>query len=111
MREISGRHKSEEEKAQCPSCTYERKEGQGCPVEGRRCNACGAKGHFGMSRLCTKKKKSTRTVKEEPEQSSSEDSESEEEDKGVNRVDKEHGWPGTSSKAWHRRVRHITGAV
>ena len=75
----SSRHKDEEEKLQCPRCTYERhEEGQRCPAEERRCNTFGAKGNFGMSKLCTKKKKTARRVKEEQEETSSEDSESEE---------------------------------
>ena len=52
----SGRHKGEEEKEQCPRCTYEKhKAGQRCPAEERKCNTCGDRDHFVMSKLCKKK--------------------------------------------------------
>ena len=53
----SGRHKGEE-KEQCTRCTYEKhEEGQRCPAEERKCNTCGDRGHFGMSKMCKNKKK------------------------------------------------------
>ena len=105
----SGRHRGEEEKEQCPRCTYEKHEaGQRCPAEERTCNTCGDRGHFGMSKLCKKKKKkATRRVKEEREETTSEDSDMEEE-KEVNRVVRDQVWPGMSGKAKWRSVRHIT---
>ena len=83
----SGRHKGEGEKEQCPRCTYKRHEaGQKCPAEDRTCNTCGDKGHFGMSKLCRKKKmKAARRVKEEQQETSSESSDTEWEQE-INRV-------------------------
>ena len=60
-----------------------------------------------MSKLCKKKNKAARRVKEEREETTSKDSKSEEE-KEVNRVVRDQGWPGTSDKAKRRSVRHIT---
>ena len=88
----SGRHKvkGEGEKEQCPRCTYEKHEaGQKCPAEERMCNTC-------RDKLC--KKKAARRVKEEREETTSEDSDLKEE-KEVNRVVRDRGWPGTSPKA------------
>ena len=108
----SGRHKEEEEQEQCPRCTYEKHEaGQWCPVEARRCNTCGVRGHFERSRMCKRKRKATRRVKEEREETSCGDSETEEE---VNRIDRDRGWPGTSTKAkgrciWHIATEHLEG--
>ena len=101
----SGRHKKEEEREQCPRCTYERHEvGQWCPAEVRRCNTCGVRGHFGRSRMCKRKRKAAGMVKEEREETSSRNSESDEE---VNRIDRDRGWPGTSTNAKCRSVCHI----
>ena len=101
MRQVgkySGRHKGEGEKEQCPRCTYEKhKVGQKCPAGDRTCNTCGDRGHFGISRLCKKKKKDARRVKE----TTKEDSDTEEE-KEVNRVIRDQVWPlarcGTSQR-------------
>ena len=105
----SGRHKGEGEKDQRPRCTYERNEaGQKCPAEDRTCNTCGEKGHFAMSKLCTKKKKkAARRVKEEQKDTSSESSDTEGEQE-VNRIIREQTWPGTSATARRRDVRQIT---
>ena len=54
--------------------------------------------------MCKRKRKATRRVKEEREETSCGDSETEEE---VNRIDRDRGWPGTSTKAKGRCVRHI----
>ena len=105
----SGRHKGKGEKEQCPRCTYEKHEaGQKCPAEKRTCNTCRDRGHFGMSKMCKKKKKKDkRRVKKEQKETTSEDGDVEEEME-VNRVVKDKVWPGTSSKARKRNVRHIT---
>ena len=101
----SGRHKGEGEREQC---MYERhKAGQKCLAEERTCNTCGDRGHFGMSKMCKKKKKDVRRVKKEKKETTSEDSNTEEEME-VNRVVRDKVWPGTSSKARKRNVRHIT---
>ena len=111
LRQVSkyrGRHKGEGEKEQCPRCTYKKHEaGQKCPAEERTCNTCGGRGHFGMSKMCKKKKKDVRRVKKEKKETTSEDSNTEEEME-VNRVVRDKVWPGTSSKARKRNVRHIT---
>ena len=56
-----------------------------------------------MSRMCKRKRKATRRVKEEREETSSRESKTEE----VNRIDRDHGWPGTSIKTKGGSVRHI----
>ena len=84
----SGGHR-EEEQEQCPRCTYEQhKAGQWCPAEARRCNTCGVRGHFERSRMCRRKRKATRRVKEEREETNSGDSETQKE---VNRIDRVRG--------------------
>ena len=55
--------------------------------------------------MCRRKRKATKMVKEEREETSNGDSESEEE---VNRLDRDSGWPGTSTKARCRSVCRIT---
>ena len=70
--------------------------GQKCPAEDRTCNTCGDRGHFGMSRLCKKKKKKdARRVKEELKETTKEDSDTEEE-KEVNRVFRDQVWLGVA---------------
>ena len=52
------KHKRKGEKGQCLRCTYEKyKAEQKCQVEERMCNTCGDRVHFGMSRMCRKKKR------------------------------------------------------
>ena len=75
-------------------------------TEDRACNTCGDRRHFGMSKLCRKKKKATRRVKEEQKETSSESSDSKGEQE-VNRVIWDQVWPGTSATARKRYVRHI----
>ena len=54
--------------------------------------------------MCRRKRKATRRVKEDREETSCGDSETEEE---VNMIDRYRGWPGTTTKAKGRIVRHI----
>ena len=90
-------------KEQCPRCTYEKQEaGQRCLAEERKCNRCGDRGHFGMLKMC-KKKKTARRVNEELEETTSDGSDSEEE-KEVNRVVRDQVWPRMSGKAKRRSV-------
>ena len=80
---------------------------QKCPAGERTCNTCGEKGHFVMSKLCTKKKKKTaRRVKGEQKDTSSKSSDTEGE-KEVNRVIWERAWPGASTTARRKDVRLI----
>ena len=81
--------------------------GQKCPAEERKWNTCRDRGHFDMSRLCKKKKeKAARRVKEELKETTSEEMDTKEE-KEINRVVRDHVWPGTSGKAKRRSVRHV----
>ena len=57
----SSRYKGEETKEQCPPCTYQHGGGARCPAEGRECRECGKTGHFVKSKMCSKRKSTTRS--------------------------------------------------
>ena len=102
----SGRSTSskEEAKSKCRKCTYEHGEGNRCPAEGRKCNVCGADGHFARSPLCTgsvntntQGRSTTRRVEEQDRhQDNSSDSEEDSVVKRVTMVDTMQGrtWLG-----------------